>query len=105
MASGTLIEAVIDGDLRLARILLESGIDVNARDAHGWAALNWAAGKGDPELVSLLLEHGADVAAVGRDTRTPLSIARAAGREEVIEMLVEAELHCGVAAQTGSLHA
>src|SRR5690606_7741425 len=44
-----------------ARLLIERGADVNAREQ--WrqqSAIIWAAAQGQPAMVALLLEHGAD---------------------------------------------
>ena len=44
----------------LARLLLDSGADVNGRGEGGFTALHSAAQNGDEELARLLLERGAD---------------------------------------------
>jgi ankyrin repeat protein len=44
----------------LARVLLDSGADVNGRGEGGFTALHSAAQNGDEELARLLLERGAD---------------------------------------------
>ncbi|MBQ3948205.1 MAG: ankyrin repeat domain-containing protein, partial [Ruminococcus sp.] len=49
------------GDLEMVKWLIEQGLDVNAKDAHGRTSLLYAAIKGDLELVKWLVEHGADV--------------------------------------------
>jgi hypothetical protein len=76
--------------------LLESGVDINAQDEHGWTALCWAAGTGDANLVAMLLERGADPTLMGRDARTPLMIARAAGRRDAAILLESAEQKRGI---------
>ncbi len=47
----------------VAKLLLEHGADVNARDEDGWTALYVATEGGNTDMVKLLLEHGADMAA------------------------------------------
>ena len=44
-----------------ARLLLEYGVDVNAREKDGWISLHWAAFKGRVEVTQALLDHGANV--------------------------------------------
>jgi hypothetical protein len=44
----------------IARLLLERGVDVNAREKDGWTSLHWAAFKGRVEVAQLLLDHGAN---------------------------------------------
>jgi len=41
----------------VARVLLERGIDLEARDVLGWMALHWAAHNGHATTLQLLLEH------------------------------------------------
>ena len=49
------------GSVAAARVLLEHGADVNAREAwRDQSALIWAAAQNQPAMVKLLLEHGAD---------------------------------------------
>jgi ankyrin repeat protein len=43
-----------------ARLLLERGVDVNARRKDGWTSLHWAAFKGRLEVAQVLLDHGAN---------------------------------------------
>jgi ankyrin repeat protein len=40
------------------RLLLEKGVDINAKDDWGWAALHGAASAGQEAVVRLLLEKG-----------------------------------------------
>ena len=48
------------GDLETARLFLEFGANVNARDdEYGSTPLGWAARNGQTEMAKLLLEHGA----------------------------------------------
>jgi ankyrin repeat protein len=44
----------------IARLLLERGVDVNAREKDGWTSLHWAAFKGRVEVAQVLLDHGAN---------------------------------------------
>ncbi|KAN0129300.1 Ankyrin repeat-containing domain protein [Lactarius tabidus] len=43
-----------------ARLLLECGVDVNARQKNGWTSLHWAAYKGKVEVAQVLLDYGAN---------------------------------------------
>jgi ankyrin repeat protein len=52
-----------DQSLDAARLLLDGGADVNARDAAGRTALHAAASQGYTELAMLLAERGADLSA------------------------------------------
>jgi ankyrin repeat protein len=46
-------------DLRVARLLLEKGSDVNATSKDGETVLDWARKFGDPAMLSLLEKAGA----------------------------------------------
>uniref|UniRef100_A0A8C0U042 Protein phosphatase 1 regulatory subunit 27 n=1 Tax=Cyanistes caeruleus TaxID=156563 RepID=A0A8C0U042_CYACU len=52
-------QSCIDDSLPLVRLLLDSGADVNARDAELWTPLHAAATCGHLGLVQLLLQRGA----------------------------------------------
>ena len=48
-------------DIEMAKLLVENGADVNARDSNGETALMRAASKGNIEFIELLISKGADV--------------------------------------------
>ncbi|WP_186445796.1 ankyrin repeat domain-containing protein [Paenibacillus cremeus] len=72
----------------LARMLIEHGADVHARQQSGWTPLHSASQNGQAELVRLLLERGADPHAASDDGATPLELARRAGHAEQLEPLL-----------------
>jgi ankyrin repeat protein len=45
-------------------MLLEAGVDIDARDPHGWKALHMAAECGNIHIIVTLVEKGADLDAV-----------------------------------------
>jgi ankyrin repeat protein len=55
----------------LARLLLDSGADVNGRGEGGFTALHSAAQNGDEELARLLLDRGADPSLAAEDGKRP----------------------------------
>jgi uncharacterized protein len=55
----------------LARLLLDSGADVNGRGEGGFTALHSAAQNGDEELAQLLLERGGDPTIASDDGKRP----------------------------------
>jgi ankyrin repeat protein len=63
---------------------------VNATQADGTTALQWAAHWGDADAVKLLLAAGADPKIANRYGVTPLSEAAGAGNAAIIEMLLQA---------------
>ena len=67
MTAGTMSETIPlvysawHGDTDNVRCLLESGVNINAKDENGKTALMAAAGQGRVETVKFLIEKGADV--------------------------------------------
>jgi ankyrin repeat protein len=73
-----------------ARLLLEHGAPVNARQNGGWAPIHAAAQNGDEAMAELLLKHGADSEVVNDDGKTPAMIARQKGHETVAVLMERA---------------
>jgi hypothetical protein len=75
----------------IARVLVESGADVN-RDCGPHfmylKPLHIAAASGDITLVRLLISKGADIDCTDADYRTPLLVAVDKGHIQVVELLV-----------------
>jgi ankyrin repeat protein len=65
------------------------GVNVDERDAHGDAALHWAANNGRVEALRVLVELGADKDAKTARGKTPLHLAAAMGHVEAIKALVQ----------------
>ncbi|KAN0142112.1 Ankyrin repeat-containing domain protein [Lactarius tabidus] len=57
-----------------ARLLLERGVDVNAREKEGWTSLHCAALEGKVEVAQLLLNHGANASMETDEGETALHI-------------------------------
>ena len=70
-----------------ARVLLEHGAPVNARQHGGWAPLHAAAQNGDRAMVELLLKHGADPQASNDDGKTAASLAREKGHTDILALV------------------
>lgn len=73
--------------LEIARMLINRGADVLARQAGEFTPLHSAAQNGQIELVELLLEHGADTQATSARGQTPLDLAHDKGHTAVVERL------------------
>lgn len=71
----------------VARLLLEHGAAVDARQEGGWTPLHAAAQSGDVELVTLLLDHGADPALGNDHGKTAVALAEEKGHAEVLKLL------------------
>ncbi|MCR5257463.1 MAG: ankyrin repeat domain-containing protein, partial [Desulfovibrio sp.] len=68
------------GSTTMLEILLDKGVDVNAKDKHGITPIHLAAQNDSSDAVKLLLERGADINAKIIDGKyancTPLDIAK-----------------------------
>ena len=85
--------AVYENDLDMLRALLESGVDMQARNAHGWTALHTAAyiNRSDALKLLLLFTARSEVLATskGKFGHTALHLACSRGNTEVIGMLIK----------------
>ncbi|XP_078353269.1 uncharacterized protein LOC144638037 [Oculina patagonica] len=71
--------AVQGANTYCAKLLLDSGCDVNPTQHYKYTPLHLAALYGYPELVALLCEHGANVHARSSSQETPLQMATRSG--------------------------
>ena len=74
-------------NLEAARLLLEHGAPVNARQHGGWAPIHSAAQNGDRAMVELLLQHHADPNSANDQGKTPAMAAREKGHAEIAGLL------------------
>jgi len=72
---------------RLLEHLASTGVDLDARDRQGLAALHLAAALGRERTLRLLLRHGATLDLRTQDGQTPLGIALAAGHRPLADWL------------------
>ena len=88
--SEELFAAARKGDTEAVKVLLQKGVDVNAKTRYGATALHYACDRGHLDLVRLLIERGADVNA--KDTFygiTPLNWAITRDHPAVVKLLLE----------------
>ena len=84
------LHAAAYGTTEEVRRMLDTGIDVNARnDGSRETALMTAAGGGNLETVRLLVERGADINAKSAEGGTALLVAIEQHNEDVVEYLLE----------------
>jgi len=84
----TLHEAAGHGDIGRVNHLVESGVDIDGRDAQGRTALHIAAEMGNEDLALTVLEKGVAIDAVDCNDDTALHRAVAHGHSAVIELLL-----------------
>jgi ankyrin repeat protein len=88
-AQAEIADAASKGNKAEIERLLKRGADVNAQQADGATALQWAAYRGDPKLAELLLKAGAKPGLANHDGATPLWLAAARGDAAVIRALLK----------------
>ncbi|KAL1632792.1 hypothetical protein SLS56_003282 [Neofusicoccum ribis] len=71
------------------KILLDHGIDVNAKDPDGWTVLRWAIREGAYEAVVYLLSRGADAVTACSNGYAPLHAAASVNRARIIQALLD----------------
>jgi ankyrin repeat protein len=88
--SSSVADAAMTGDKLTLRTLIQRKADVNAAQADGATAIQWAAYKNDIEMADMLIAAGADVNRPNRDGATPLWLAAENGNAAMIERLLKA---------------
>ncbi|WP_168456244.1 ankyrin repeat domain-containing protein [Wolbachia endosymbiont of Ctenocephalides felis wCfeJ] len=68
--------------------LVESGFDINSKDANGVTLLHKFTKEGDAARVKSLLEHAADFNVVDNENRNPLHYAVMHGQKKIAKLLV-----------------
>ena len=89
-ANSPVADAAMKGDKAALRSLLEQKADVNAPQADGATAIQWAAYKNDLDMADLLIGAGANVKTPNREGATPLYLASINGSAAMIEKLLKA---------------
>nr|MDQ3070580.1 ankyrin repeat domain-containing protein [Acidobacteriota bacterium] len=79
--------AVAADETRIARVLLDAGADVNARQQMDYTPLMGAAANARGDLLDLLLARGADPSLTTTAGKTAADLAREHGHEEVAARL------------------
>src|ERR1700733_1990701 len=83
-------DAAMKGDTAALRVLIPKKADVNAVQADGATAIQWAAYRNDLDMADILIAAGADVKLANREGATPLWLAAENGSVRMIGKLLEA---------------
>ena len=86
-----LMEAIVNGDIAIAKMLLQHGANINAISQHKKTALSVAVEANHENAVKLLIENGANINAVNDSGATALDLAYYFKRSpNIIKLLVDA---------------
>ena len=86
--SQTIISAVHNGNINTLLFLLNSGENVNIRDANGNTALHIAVANNNYDMVDILLTFGANPNLINNNGETALHMAINSGNAEIIANIV-----------------
>ena len=89
-AASLAADAAMNGDIGGLRSLLERKADVNAPQADGATAIEWAAYRDNLQMADLLIAAGANVKTPNREGATPLSLASINGSPAMLQALLKA---------------
>jgi ankyrin repeat protein len=95
-----LAEALMAGELEVAKVLLDAGADIQQDEGAVSAAITGSVLNKRPDILRFVLDHGASARRINFDANrsSPLAIAAGSGHRELAVMLLEAgadpnELH------------
>jgi hypothetical protein len=80
--------AAANGHIEIARLLLQNGADVNAKENDGYTPLHYAAFQGHVDILHLLVENGADLEAQNKYGMRALQLAVLNGHLPFIQELI-----------------
>ena len=83
-------DAAMNGDRIAVQSLIQQKADVNAAQADGATAIQWAAYRDDLQMADALIAAGANIKLANREGATPLYLASTHGSAPMIEKLLKA---------------
>jgi ankyrin repeat protein len=86
----SLNRAIADNDIRIVRLVVKMGFNVNSRSGlTSWTPLHFAAANGNKEISELLISGGANLNTKDKDGNTPLEYALTMKHKEVARLLID----------------
>ena len=80
--------ALISNRIDIAQLLLNYGVDINARNIDNWTAAMFISAYGTIECLNLLLENGADINLQCKENKSALIHATIKNRQDHISLLL-----------------
>ena len=74
-------------EVKICKLLLDKGADINAKDSEGMTALMYAASSGQTNMVEFFLDKGADINAKDKAGHTALGNAIENGNAAIVQLL------------------
>mmetsp|Transcript_10325 Transcript_10325/g.19002 ORF Transcript_10325/g.19002 Transcript_10325/m.19002 type:complete len:771 (+) Transcript_10325:129-2441(+) len=95
--------AAMNGFLDIAKLLVESGSDVNNQASDGWSPLHCTvgSGRGYGEIAEILVENGADIDARNKQGVTPLGLCAMNDYSDVAAFLVHSGANVNSSSDSG----
>jgi ankyrin repeat protein len=87
MSLRPLHSAAVSRSLKIVKMLVDRGADINARQQGGWTPLHAAAFNGDLPMCEFLVAHGADIFLKSDDGKTSHDVAAEKGHGSVADWL------------------
>jgi uncharacterized protein len=88
-SNSPIADAAMNGDTATVRALVEQKADVNAVQADGATAIQWAVYRDDLQMADVLIAAGANIKLPNREGATPLYLASLHGSAAMIEKLLK----------------
>lgn len=89
-------DAIVKGDIDKVRLLLNGGMNINAKDKYCQTALMNAARAGHAELVRFLVEKGADLNVTAKYNLSALMLAVLVNHPNVVQILAQADAESSI---------
>jgi uncharacterized protein len=89
-SNSPIADAAMNADAATVRVLVQQKADVNAAQADGATAIQWAAYRDDLEMADVLIAAGANTKLANREGATPLYLASLHGSATMIGKLLKA---------------
>ena len=85
-----LTQAAGEGNQNRVIAILDSGVDLNAKDSKGWYPISKAAAHGQTRIIALLTTRRANINVMTTRRNTPLLFAASRGHESAVRFLLNA---------------